>query len=575
MNRPLRVAILALTIGIALLTAGKASATTYYIAANGSDSNSGTSTSSPWLHAPGMPNCSGACAATTPQPGDNLIFRGGDAWHFGNSSLSPYTGGTWNWHSGWSGNSTSCNLNVGAGAVTRSSCIYVGVDTSWYSGSSFTRPILSNDNPLSTGRPSSCAYDDGSINDIDLNGAQYLIFDNFEITGRCWNTGSTTQAINMNSGSAGNMVEISDVYYHGWTMGTGAHSDDVMIGGQGPGTDYQLITGIVCDGSDSSSGTSTTNSSGFCIAGLGPNLEISKSIFNHVSNGCQCSVTSLHDNLFENMYVPISSAHGNVIEQLQASVSNIYAYNNVLKNTGTGSEDYYFQPGVGSNLYFFNDVSYADATSGDCLVLVGNGSSGPANYYIYNDTFDYQSGTNGCSITFEAPGGSSEMIDGTAYYENNHLVGAYSPQSMAISGCCSALNNETLSMPSLTITDDGGEVWQSEASANAQGYSRSSNYAPTGSSGATVGMATNLASSCSIFSPDSALCSGSSGGVSEQSGNGGEIAAYNSAPPRNIPPGCTPTAGLTGCWDAGAYMMSSSVGASQPVPPTGLAASAQ
>src|SRR4029077_14620960 len=62
---------------------------TYYIAANGSDSNNGTSKTTPWLHAPGMANCTGTCASTTPQPGDSFIFRGGDIWHMQNSTATP------------------------------------------------------------------------------------------------------------------------------------------------------------------------------------------------------------------------------------------------------------------------------------------------------------------------------------------------------------------------------------------------------------------------------------------------------------------------------------------------------
>ena len=65
----------------------------YFIAANGSDSNSGTSEASPWLHAPGMGNCSNTCAGVSPNTaGIGFIFRGGDTWHFGNSSATPYTG---------------------------------------------------------------------------------------------------------------------------------------------------------------------------------------------------------------------------------------------------------------------------------------------------------------------------------------------------------------------------------------------------------------------------------------------------------------------------------------------------
>ena len=105
----------------------------YFIAATGADTNSGTSESSPWLHAPGMPKCSNTCAGVTPSGGQGLIFRGGDTWHFGNSSATPYVGGLWRWL--WNGSSGNN--------------IYIGVDQSWYNssscGSSWCRPIMSGE----------------------------------------------------------------------------------------------------------------------------------------------------------------------------------------------------------------------------------------------------------------------------------------------------------------------------------------------------------------------------------------------------------------------------------------------
>ena len=120
---------------LGILITGNLSATTYYIAANGSDSNSGTSNTTPWQHAPGMPNCSATCAGTNPQPGDKFIFRGGDTWHFSNSSAAAYIGGSWNWN--WAGSSGGCNFDATVGAVVRSSCIYIGVDQTWYAGASW------------------------------------------------------------------------------------------------------------------------------------------------------------------------------------------------------------------------------------------------------------------------------------------------------------------------------------------------------------------------------------------------------------------------------------------------------
>src|ERR1700758_4405351 len=86
---------LPLLILLACFVITSASATTYYIAANGSDSNNGTSKSTAWLHAPGMPACSAVCASTTPKAGDRFVFRGGDTWHRNNNSATPYMGGPW------------------------------------------------------------------------------------------------------------------------------------------------------------------------------------------------------------------------------------------------------------------------------------------------------------------------------------------------------------------------------------------------------------------------------------------------------------------------------------------------
>jgi hypothetical protein len=112
-----------------ILCASTASATTYYIAASGSDSNNGTSKTTPWLHAPGMTNCSATCASATPQAGDSFVVRGDDTWHYGNSSLTPYVGGTsphWNW--GWAGSSGNGKFDGSAGAIVKTSCIYIGSD---------------------------------------------------------------------------------------------------------------------------------------------------------------------------------------------------------------------------------------------------------------------------------------------------------------------------------------------------------------------------------------------------------------------------------------------------------------
>src|SRR5438270_5891722 len=123
-----------------------------------------------------MTGCSGVCASTTPQPGDSFILRGGDTWHYSSASGSP-AGLTWTWK--WGGSSSGCNLDARVGTVTKSGCIYVGTDSTWYSSSAFSRPIMNFDNPLTTSYPSSCANNQNGMNLISIS-ANNVIFDDLE-----------------------------------------------------------------------------------------------------------------------------------------------------------------------------------------------------------------------------------------------------------------------------------------------------------------------------------------------------------------------------------------------------------
>ena len=74
----------------AVAIAGAANAATHYVDyATGNDSNAGTSTGSPWKHAPGMQGltpsgtstgdgCSANCASNTPAAGDQIIVDATD-----------------------------------------------------------------------------------------------------------------------------------------------------------------------------------------------------------------------------------------------------------------------------------------------------------------------------------------------------------------------------------------------------------------------------------------------------------------------------------------------------------------
>jgi len=569
MNRLVRLAILMLT--ISSIASGMASATTYYIAANGSDSNSGTSNASPWQHAPGMPNCSGSCSSVSPRPGDQFIFRGGDTWHWGNSSASPYVGsGSWSW--GWSG--------------SNGSPIYIGVDKSWSSGSSWARPIITGDNPAN-GFVSSCAHDNSSLSSyIRVNsGTTYVTIDNFEFTGSCWTSGGGPQGIYLSSTSVQH-ITIENSYFHGWSTTDATNDNIYAVLGSGAGNaDFNVFADNVVDGSDSAWGAAGSGhchysgySSTACYSGGGiyqSMYDIHGNVFRHLSDAAVTTNTVLyHDNYVTDLRVTYQAGgqHTNCInEDSNVAGMDNYFYNNVITKINA-TECMFLAVPQGRTLYFFNNVMFdnenygMDVAPSNCVIL-NSTNNGSSTAYFVNNTFDYgnglagATGTGGCQID----GGQGDLPpitsnwSGTVYFENNHFI-SYDVVNPSPTIANAATH---CSVGSCTFTDLGGNLFQTESAANAQGYVPGNNYAPTSGSNATVGHGTSLSSSCGTYSADKELCGGTSDGARAQAGDGGEIAV---SPAIAMVP-------RTSSWDIGAYQLGS--GGTAPNPPTGLSASVQ
>jgi hypothetical protein len=531
-----------LIVFLLVFSAHAATAGTYYIAANGSDSNDGTTKTTPWLHAPGMTGCTANCSSYTPAAGDNFILRGGDTWH--TSTGSP-VGLPWTWR--WSGTSTSG--------------IYVGVDVTWYSGSAFARPIFTMDNPLTTSSPANCSYDDSSVNGLTVSGS-YTTIDNFEFTGKCW-SGNPTGHYTV--GLSGSNNTVTNSYVHGWSAAVSAGDDDhVMFSPMGSNNVFGFD---VVDGADSTFGANCnlvsclqqaiTNqmASGWAFGGAGTTCyNIHHSVIRHVSNGIQCATINIvHDNLFEFTWNPsFGGRHGNTLETVDAPSGTVfYFYNNVVHNV---DDTVQIWPEA-STMYIFNNImgdSYNSAFSPpdpNCLVLSPpgfNSGSGQITVFMYNNTFP-----STCRV--QAFGGNSSTASwasgSTITWENNHIIG-----NTAISGGLFMCESPS----SCNVVDKGGEVFQTTANATSQGYTNSNDFAPTASSDSTVGAGLNATSSCGTFSADGSLCSGTSAGVLEVAGNGGLVASSPGTPINPRP--------STGAWDAGAYFFGSS--GSSPAPPT-------
>jgi len=512
---------------------------TYYVCAatgspcNASDSNAGTSKTATWLHAPGMPNATGMAGSVTLQPGDQVIFRGGDTWHFGNSSLTPFTGGTWNWI--WSGSSGNN--------------IYVGVDQTWYNssvcGSSWCRPILNADNPTSTSPTlGACTYQvtaNGSQNDImGMGGSSHVTVDNFEWLGLCAN-GASTETFGWDvylEGGSSTQSLFERNYFHGWThrqfnYPTYQYSGFVWLG-SGVGDNYQYN---VIDGTDS-------DPAGFGAFYDAP-YDASYNVMNAISQGIGNDCHTFHDNLMMNWVLPgDGNAHGNVYECVsETSGTNLY-YNNVFANDyasgGTGAI-FWIGPSSGATDYFFHNLIFGTVATGNYF-NIQNPSGG--NVYAFNSTLQ----SNGSSPELmDCEGGSK------THAINMHFVGTTSPYYGG--GTCSTT----------TV------LAQTNATANGQGYTATEAYAysPASSSGGTVGTGTNERSLCATINSIDTTA-----GAACQSDTG-YACTYNAANHTVSCPARTPVARPTSTpWDIGAFQYSGTQ-TSAPNPPTGLTASVQ
>lgn len=450
----------------ALLVALPAHAATYYVCAatgspcNASDSNAGTSKTATWLHAPGMPNCASNCASYSPAPGDSIIFRGGDTWHFGNSGLSPYTGGIWEW--AWSGSSGNN--------------IYVGVDMTWYSGSSWTRPVMTADNPTSTSTTlGACTYQVGSPTSNDmltLGGSAYTTIDNFEWMGFCTN-GTTSETFGsdaMLEAGASTNVLVEHNYWHGWThrafsYPTYQYACMAILGGS-TGDNYQFN---VVDGSDSDPAGCGAFYDGLNIAAY--------NVFNAASQGIGNPCHVFHDNIMSNWVDPgDGNAHGNVFECVgEGSPVNVY-YNNLFFNlyqAGTQGAIFWIGPSSGTTDYFFNNVIANTPNTGNYFNIQTRTTGGIT--YAFNSTLESDGSGPGL---MDCEGGSNTTA------QNMHFIGNTSP--FYGGGTCNTVNN----------------LAQSVATANADGYTNATNplYAPQNGSSVTVGAGSSISSLCSAIS---------------------------------------------------------------------------
>lgn len=493
---------LALMLIFGFLLQAAASATTYYIDYTaGSDSNNGTSKTTPWQRMPGMTGCSATCAATAPKAGDSFILKGGITWP---NAAFPIT-----WK--WSGSS--------------SAPIYIGVDQTWYTGGSWTRPNFDAQTTAIGGTYNVF---------MRINSVSYVTVDNIEMKNFYWDGAGTYGGLNYITASGSQYITLENLYLHAWNhhaAGDGTSSANFMVilgDTNSPYDNGSLLTKSVIDGSDSTNGG---DSGAYIYSWPSATYNVIHDISNGILAGGQGEIAN---NLIYNLHPDFSGVHENAlaIETVAATNGVFYVHDNVIHDS-YGESLYVGYPPKAFTVYAWNNVVYNLANSNPVHI---DDRYGPMTLYFFNNTVVPKSG-NQCFLQVGSTASSTVTLG------NNH--------------CISDSGLDNFSAPvNVTRTTN---VLQSPAVATAQGFTSSQPfvYSSSASTNATVGAGTNLTSSW----PPAYSASDTSYACS--------VAAGNAV---TCPARTTEARGTT--WDVGAYEFGSSTGGA-PTPPSDLSALVQ
>jgi hypothetical protein len=518
------------------LIVGSASGATYYISAStGSDAHTAASAKSkttPWAHAPGMANCALNCANYTPVAGDRFIFKGGETW--GNASFK------WAWN--WSG--------------TSGARIYLGVDQSWYTGRSWTRPIFDAEGMVMS-----------SGNVFLRNNGNYVTVDNIEFRGffgvAGQGFGNNTY---INPGASTGMI-LEHCYLHGWSTESDALVFVAITGNPAfPSLTVDFTVRYnVFSGKDSPEGLADPDCTSSCRAK-------GSAMFNGISymygNYCEYVITCYVGSAFKeaayNWFTELrlttdGLAHGNLFESILDGPGAPLFHDNVLcNNRVAGAVTLWLIPEKNSTTYAWNNVicnpgianivNLGDGTPVNAplccgrVVFVNNtvecGPDGDL-FYSHSGALINTSDVTHVCVTVTGPG--TGEVD--AVIKNNHFITSH---ATPISGTGRSLIQSN-------------NVTQPRAAALAQGYGFAQfpyKFSPTTVTGATIDAGATLAPDCAIMYT---LCSDTRYGV-----------VYDDVAHTVTLLGRTANTRLIGAaWDVGAYEFGQG-GAAKPPTPSGL-----
>jgi hypothetical protein len=363
----------------ALFPGGVWAATYYFDYASGSDSNSGTSKSSPWKHHPYMPGWSGNYSHSS---GDHFIFKGGVTWPSSNFPVSIQNGGA------------SSNPD------------YYGVDQSWYTGSAWTRPVMDG------GYVSDDLFQLGSLSNITI--------DNLELK-RITCTGNFGSGL-IDGGAVSNIL-IKNCYLHGWRVATS--TDDAHGGVLFTQYTASGITSVVIDTCEIENSENSSAWNGVCARFVGT---IRNSKIHDNSSAVLFCLDFDHSELY-NICTPNSgfdgTYHFNGIYLGPGTLGQSVGYirNSYLHDVGGGANMAYPNP-AGTTVYIYNNVMYGKMSAQQAIEIdpYNYGSGGSTGVvYAYNNTVVVDP-SNYTAIHVVNRGGNPAL--NTLVAENNLVIGS-------------------------------------------------------------------------------------------------------------------------------------------------------
>jgi hypothetical protein len=424
------------------------SAGRYYIDySSGSDTNNGLSTNAPWQHHPYMQGWTGVY---NHQPGDHFIFRGGVVWP--RCYLQPQAGGS-------PGNSD-----------------YYGVDSNWFSGSSFSRPVFDGGHAVTT-----VFYIGQGVANIN--------FDSLEVRAiTCNADGQGLFAFNQTHDITGN-----NLWLHDWLNYSSAPGSDTGHGAWvwNNGNSGYSITNMILANSevDNIENGASGNWNGNCIifGGVITNCLIhdnnSTITFAQDVNHCTiwdvdypytCFDPGEHCNGFY-----MDNGTGNSTPP--AGVS-LYCRNTIFHDVGNAANMAY--PNVEKfDCYVYNCLFYGAMSSQEVIAIddYDYGYTGVMkSCYIYNNTIVLSSYPWSTGIV---PSSRAGLLINNLWITNNLIIGA-SAGVPAYSGAS----------PNIVNAQCGNNLALTPAQAAAAGCTLATLYAPTSPAGLAIGQGSSAPS---------------------------------------------------------------------------------